>query len=164
MFPLDDVIMNLYDAPLLPFPRRRYLPCICPSRDCFLIQPSHRRHNIHQKCQVPFLFSLFFFVTRILSRPIREAVRVILSLTVWYCERIQAVDREWSFCGKNVIICDSSFFYTPPNEVRGGILDSACLSVCPSVRLSVCPLTFSCPPCSIYSSGWILSIFGTNDQ
>ena len=51
-------------------------------------------------------------------------------------------------------------YYTPRNEVRGGILDSACLSV----RLSVCPLTFSCPPCSIYSSGWILSIFGTNDQ
>ena len=48
--------------------------------------------------------------------------------------------------------------YTPRNEVRGGILDSACLSVClsvcPSVCLSVCPLTFSCPPCSIYSSWW----------
>ena len=56
------------------------------------------------------------------------------------------------------------FNYTPRNEVSGGILDSACLSVCPSVRLSVCPLTFSCPPCSIYSSWWILSIFGTNDQ
>ena len=27
--------------------------------------------------------------------------------------------------------------YTPRNEVRGGILDSPCLSVCPSVRLSV---------------------------
>ena len=52
----------------------------------------------------------------------------------------------------------------PRNEVRGGILDSACLSVRLSVCLSVCPLTFSCPPCSIYSSGWILSIFGTNDQ
>ena len=33
-----------------------------------------------------------------------------------------------------------------------------------SVCLSVCPLTFSCPPCSIYSSEWILSIFDTNDQ
>ena len=39
----------------------------------------------------------------------------------------------------------------------GGILDSPCLSVCLSVNLS-------CPPCSIYSSGWILSIFGTNVQ
>ena len=50
------------------------------------------------------------------------------------------------------------------------------LSVCPSVRLSVClsglsvclsvclSVNLSCPPCSIYSSGWILSIFGTNDQ
>ena len=28
-------------------------------------------------------------------------------------------------------------FYTLRNEVRGGILDSLCLSVCPSVRLSV---------------------------
>ena len=34
---------------------------------------------------------------------------------------------------------------------------SVCLSVCPSVNLS-------CPPCGIYSSRWILSIFGTNDQ
>ena len=57
-----------------------------------------------------------------------------------------------------------SCHYTPRNEVRGGILDSACLSVCLSVCPSVCPLTFSCPPCSIYSSWWILSIFGTNDQ
>ena len=40
--------------------------------------------------------------------------------------------------------------YTPRNEVRGGILDSACLSVClsvcPSVCLSVCPLTFRVRP------------------
>ena len=51
-------------------------------------------------------------------------------------------------------------YHTPRNEVRGGILDSPCLSVWPSVRLSVClSVTHSCPPCSIYSSGWILSIF-----
>ena len=41
-------------------------------------------------------------------------------------------------------------FYTPRNEVRGGILDSPCLSVCPSVclsvRPSVCPLTFRVRP------------------
>ena len=40
--------------------------------------------------------------------------------------------------------------YTPRNEVRGGILDSPCLSVCPSVRpsvrLSICPLTFRVRP------------------
>ena len=55
--------------------------------------------------------------------------------------------------------------YTPRNEVRGGILDSACLSVRLSVCLSVClSVNLSCPPCSIYSSGWILSIFGTNDH
>ena len=33
------------------------------------------------------------------------------------------------------------------------------------VRQSVClSVNLSCPSCSIYSSGWILSIFGTNDQ
>ena len=43
-------------------------------------------------------------------------------------------------------------YYTPHNEVRGGILDSPCLSlclsvsVCLSVCLSVCPLTFSVRP------------------
>ena len=37
-------------------------------------------------------------------------------------------------------------------------------SVCPSVRPSVRPSRIPCPLCSIYSSGWILSIFGTNDQ
>ena len=54
----------------------------------------------------------------------------------------------------------------PPATKLGGVywIQPVCLSVCPSVRLSVCPLTFSCPPCSIYSSGWILSIYGTNDQ
>ena len=44
----------------------------------------------------------------------------------------------------------------PHNEVVGGIL----VSLRPSVRPSRVP----CPLCSIYSSGWILSIFGTNDQ
>ena len=56
-------------------------------------------------------------------------------------------------------------YYTPCNEVRGGILDSACLSVRLSVCLSIClSVNLSCPPCSIYSSWWILSIFGTNDH
>ena len=32
---------------------------------------------------------------------------------------------------------ESECFYTPRNEVRGGILESPCPSVCPSVRLSV---------------------------
>ena len=31
----------------------------------------------------------------------------------------------------------SLYFYTPRNEVRGGILESPCPSVCLSVRLSV---------------------------
>ena len=52
-------------------------------------------------------------------------------------------------------------FYTPRNEVRGG---GGYIGFTLSVRLSVClSVTLSCPPCSIYSSGWILSIFGTND-
>ena len=37
-------------------------------------------------------------------------------------------------------------FIPPRNEVRGDILDSPCLYVCPSVRLSVCPLTFRVRP------------------
>ena len=36
--------------------------------------------------------------------------------------------------------------YTPRNEVRGGILDSPCLSVRLSVCLSVCSLTFRVRP------------------
>ena len=58
------------------------------------------------------------------------------------------------------------YIFIPPATKLGGVywIQPVCLSVCPSVRLSVCPLTFSCPPCSIYSSWWILSIFGTNDQ
>ena len=39
-----------------------------------------------------------------------------------------------------------SYNYTPRNEVRGGILDSPCLSVCLSVCPSVCPLTFRVRP------------------
>ena len=41
---------------------------------------------------------------------------------------------------------DAFVYYTPRNEVRGGILDSPCLSVCPSVCLSVCSLTFRVRP------------------
>ena len=38
-------------------------------------------------------------------------------------------------------------YYTPHNKVRGGILDSPCLSVCPSVRLSIClSVTFRVRP------------------
>ena len=40
------------------------------------------------------------------------------------------------------------------------LFQSVRLSVCPSVRLSRLP----CPLCNIYSSGWILSIFATNDH
>ena len=53
-----------------------------------------------------------------------------------------------------------SDFYTLRNEVSGGYIGFTL-----SVRLSVClSVNLSCPPCSIYSSGWILSIFGTNDH
>ena len=50
-------------------------------------------------------------------------------------------------------------FLYPPNEVRGVYcIHPVCLSVYLSVCLSV---NLSCLPCSIYSSRWILSIFGT---
>ena len=52
--------------------------------------------------------------------------------------------------------CRSCNYYTPRNEVRGVYwIHLVCLSVCLSVN-------HSCPPCSIYSSGRILPIFGTN--
>ena len=53
--------------------------------------------------------------------------------------------------------------FIPTATKLGGVywIHPVCLSVCPSVCLSV---NLSCPPCSIYSSGWILSIFGTNDH
>ena len=49
-------------------------------------------------------------------------------------------------------------FYTPATKL-GGVywIHPVCLSVCLFVNLS-------CLPCSICSSGWILSMFGTNDQ
>ena len=64
----------------------------------------------------------------------------------------------------------SDVYLYPRNEVRGGGVNwihpvCFCPSVCPSVRLILClSVNLSCPPCSSYSSGWILSIFGTNDQ
>ena len=52
-------------------------------------------------------------------------------------------------------------YYTPyTTKLLGGIL----VSLRPSVCLSVRPSRIPCPLCSIYSSGWILSIFGTNGQ
>ena len=45
-------------------------------------------------------------------------------------------------------------------KLLGGIL----VSLRPSVRLSVRPSRMRCPLYNIYSSGWILSILGTNDH
>ena len=58
------------------------------------------------------------------------------------------------------------YFIIPLATKLGGVywIHPVCLSVRLSVCPSVCLLTFACPPCSIYSSGWILSIFDTNDQ
>ena len=55
----------------------------------------------------------------------------------------------------------SSYCYTPrTTKLLGGILVSLRPSVRPSVRLSRLP----CPLCNIYSSGWIFSIWATNDH
>ena len=86
---------------------------------------------------------------------------------------VRAAERSRERCGESPGDSEGStgklffiFIFIPPATKLGGVywIQPVCLSVCPSVRLSVCPLTFSCPPCSIYSSWWILSIFGTNDQ
>ena len=62
------------------------------------------------------------------------------------------------------VMCNfQQWLYPPNNEVVGGYIGftpSVRLSVRPSVRPSRLP----CPPCNIYSSGWILSIFATNDH
>ena len=87
------------------------------------------------------------------------------AVRLWMVAHTCKLDTIWVVYICRLEMAPSDYYnYTPRNEVRGGILDSACLSVRLSVCPSVCPLTFSCPPCSIYSSGWILSIFGTNDQ
>ena len=43
-------------------------------------------------------------------------------------------------CTNPYPVLSFAFYYTPRNEVRGGILDSPCLSVCPSVCLRVRPV------------------------
>ena len=68
---------------------------------------------------------------------------------------VKLIEAEWCiYTSVNLIII------IPPSTKLGGYIGFI-LSVCPSVCLSV---NVSCPPCSIYSSGWILSIFGANDQ
>ena len=57
--------------------------------------------------------------------------------------------------GKDHQNCVAYSLYPPHNEVVGGYI---------GFTPSVCPSRIPCPLCSIYSSGWILSIFGTNDQ
>ena len=72
---------------------------------------------------------------------------------------------HWPASGRGDAYCD--VIIPPATKLRGyiGFTLSLCLSVSLSVCLSVClSINLSCPPCSIYSSGWILSIFGTNDQ
>ena len=57
------------------------------------------------------------------------------------------------------------FNYTPrTTKLLGGILVSLRPSVRPSVCPSVRPSRLPCPLCNIYSSGWILSIWATNDH
>ena len=80
--------------------------------------------------------------------------------------------RYWNSSWKKLLrnlVGNITGYYTPRNAVRGVYLypgnevrgvywiHPVCLSVCLFVNLS-------CQPCSIYSSGWILSIFGTNDS
>ena len=70
------------------------------------------------------------------------------------------IARPLGFCGSRIWYSASiSVIILPATKLYW--IHPVCLSVCPSVCLSV---NLSCPPCSIYSSGWILSIFGTNDQ
>ena len=95
------------------------------------------RHNIHR---------LSWFISSLWI--------IMLGRNISYLSQVQQFLHSCPNPASTIII--------PPATKLGGVywIQPVCLSVC----LSVCPLTFSCPPCSIYSSRWILSIFGTNDQ
>ena len=88
------------------------------------------------------------------SRTIRCGLyTLLLGLTYWI------VYLNFFFCILTYaiiyVLIHHIIFYTPATKLGGYIGFTL------SVRLSV---NLSCPPCSIYSSGWILSIFGTNDH
>ena len=77
---------------------------------------------------------------------------------------IEVFKGRWIYLRKSckhhhMAILQTFVIVIPPTTKLGGVywIHPVCLSVCLSV-------TLSCPPCSIYSSGWILSMFGTNDQ
>ena len=114
--------------------------------NCIRVQPS----------ESPFVFPLQYW---------RRDNQFYLTLTIHnYILTFKCTSNHQGGVYRRVWLDDSALII-PPATKLGGVywIQPVCLSVCPSVRLSVCPLTFSCPPCSIYSSWWILSIFGTND-
>ena len=59
---------------------------------------------------------------------------------------------------------DSNFKYTTHFIILPPIQRSCWGGTLVSLRPSVRPSRIPCPLCIIYTSGWILSIFGTNDQ
>ena len=71
--------------------------------------------------------------------------RFLTFLKIFTLVCFRLVSRKWSrgLCVSRHVCCMLlKSYYTPRNEVRGGILDSPCLSV----RLSVCLLTFRVRP------------------
>ena len=89
-----------------------------------------------------------------------------IRLGIFICRNIDCACSELKSVSIIIIII-FIIIIIPPATKLGGVywIQPVCLSVCLSVRLSVClSVNLSCPPCSIYSSWWILSIFGTNDH
>ena len=119
----------------LRFPHEKLTQFTWPSSNKHL-------HAASLSCASGLLWSLFF---EMLTTVPYEQVHTVV--TLWLCSEKGSV---------NVILlmlCNYTY--------RGGFT----LSVCLSVHLSVCLcVNLLCSPCTIYSSGWILSIFGTNDQ
>ena len=77
--------------------------------------------------------------------------------SLYNSRKIPLVGEVWG----DVRVCKSDvlFVILKHNEVVGGYTGFT-----PSVRPSVRPSRMPCPLCNIYSSGWILSILGTNDH
>ena len=90
----------------------------------------------------------------------RRTAQLIISKSVFICRN--QFDANCSFKTMMQEHVFTKWLIIPPNEVVWGGGGYTCFtpSVCPSVRPSRMP----CPLCNIYSSGWILSILGTNDH
>ena len=86
----------------------------------------------------------------------RVTIICVSKLTIIDSDNCLSPGRRQAIISTNVGILLVGSLYPPATKLEGGYIGFT-LSVCLSVNLS-------CPPRSINSSGWILSMFGTNDH